>query len=224
MPDPGKRKLSAKQILTDIRSGMDSTELKRKYDLSEKGLESVCKRLAATGALKEHDIRRLGSWRGSSETSPKIPNEARWQCPACNTPQTVEMSECPVCGIVVEKFLARQGPVDHVSTVDSDTSRDAGPREHKGWMSLIISVVVFALVGSSLLLWSTHRAKEVPKISKPGPGVQTVRQPATEADQAQENSGEPESTSNGYSVVETGRQPRHTGSPGPGCCNATGDQ
>src|SRR5512139_1516585 len=99
---------------------MDSTGLKRKYDLSDKELESVCTRLVAAGALTEHGIRRLAPRWGSSETRPEIPKHARWQCPACHTLLTAEMPECPACGIVVEKFGARQGQVHRVSSVNSD--------------------------------------------------------------------------------------------------------
>ncbi len=202
MADPGKRKLSAKQFLADIRSGLENAELKRKYDLSDKGLESVCTRLAATGALTEDQIRRLVPRRSSSETSPKVAKQTRWQCPACNTPQTAEMVECPVCGIVVEKFVARQGQAGDVSSADSGATPDTGQSERAGWIPVFISIAIFALVGSSLLLWSTYRAKHVPKVSEPGPGIQSWQQGGTETDQTHENIGESESTSQEYSEVE----------------------
>jgi Mor family transcriptional regulator len=63
MTDPVKRKLSAKEILADIRSGMDASELKRKYGLSDKSLEYVCNKLAAAGALTDKEGRRLGPLR-----------------------------------------------------------------------------------------------------------------------------------------------------------------
>jgi hypothetical protein len=200
--DPGKRKLSAKQFLADIRSGMDSAGLKRKYNLSDKGLESVCTRLVATGALTEDQMHRLAPRGSSSETSPEVAKQARWQCPACNTPQTAEMVECPVCGIVVEKFVARQGQMGEVSSADSGATQDTGQSERAGWMPVFISIAAFALVGSSLLLWSTYRAKHVPKVSDPGSGIQFRQQGGTETDQTHENIDEPESTSKEYSEVE----------------------
>ena len=59
MTESGKRKLSAKEILTDIRSGMDASELKRKYGLSDKSFGYVLKQLSTAGLLTEDEIRRL---------------------------------------------------------------------------------------------------------------------------------------------------------------------
>ena len=202
MTDSGKRKLSAKQILTDIRSGMDGRGLKRKYDLSDKALESVCTRLAATGALTDHEIRRLGPLRGLSEAPPEIPERPRWHCPACNTSYAAEIPECPVCGVVVEKFVARQGQERLVLSPAPRVSRDTGPSERKGWMQVIISIAVFVVAGSCLLLWSIHRSKEVPKISGLDAGVQLLRQAGTQTGETQENTGDLESTGKDYSEVE----------------------
>jgi hypothetical protein len=200
--DPGKRKISGKQILADIRSGMDSYELKRKYDLSDKGFESVCTRLVAARALSENEVRRLAPRGDSSETAPEVPKYARWQCPACNTPQTAEMSECPVCGIVVEKFVARQGHVTQVSSEDAVAMGDASQEKRAGWTPVIVSMVVCALVGGSLLLWSSHRAKEVPKISALDSETQSRQQAGTETGGTQENQGEPEGAGKEYNEVE----------------------
>jgi len=200
--DSGKRKLSAKQILTDIRSGMEASGLKRKYDLSDKALESVCKRLAATGALTDHEMRRLGPLRGLSEASPEIPERPLWHCPACNTSYAAEIPECPVCGVVVEKYVARQGQERLVLSPAPRASRDTGPSERKGWMQVIISIAVFVVAGSCLLLWSIHRSKEVPKISELDAGTQLLQQAGPQTGETQENSGDLENTGKDYSEVE----------------------
>ena len=189
--NPIKRKLSAKQILADIRSGMDGRGLKRKYLLSDKALESVYTQLAAKGALTENEIRRLRPLPGSSEVSPEILERPRWRCPACNTPQAAEMPECPVCGVVVEKFVARQDQADPVLSTAAGDSPDTGPSERTGWMPIIISIVVFAIAGSCLLLWSTHKSKEAPVISEVDAGAQSPQLAATEADQTQEDTRRP---------------------------------
>lgn len=56
--------IDAKQVIEDIRSGMDDLALMEKYNLSPKGLESLVKKLADAGAVREisakdllHDIR-----------------------------------------------------------------------------------------------------------------------------------------------------------------------
>jgi len=201
---PLKRKLSAKQILTDIRSGMDGSGLKRKYGLSDKGLESVCTQLAAKGALTEQEIRRLRTLPGSSEVPHKIPKQARWRCPACNAPQPAEMPECPVCGVVVEKFVARQGQADHVLSASAHDPRDVGASERTGWMPIIISIVVFAFAGTCLLLWSTHKSKEAHKVSELDARPQSVQLAETESNPNQEDVSDLESTDKDYNEVQIG--------------------
>ena len=204
MSDRPKRKLSAKQILADIRSGMDRRALKRKYALSDKALDSVCARLAAKGALSEREIRGLSPERHSPKAPPVVPERSGWRCPACNTPQATAMPECPVCGVVVEKLVARQGRNDDVVGAASPVSSDAGPTERTGWTPFIISIVVFAFAGTCLLLWSTHRSKESHEVSELEPAAQAQRQAETEAEPIQEDSGEPESTDKDYREVNIG--------------------
>jgi len=48
-----KRTFSAKEILTDIKTGMDDSALMEKYGLSEKGLQSLCKKFTDAGVLKQ---------------------------------------------------------------------------------------------------------------------------------------------------------------------------
>jgi len=202
--DPPKRKLSAKQILADIRSGMDGKALKRKYALSDSAFDSVCAQLAAKGALTDREIRRLRSLRRSSAASPQTPEQVRWRCPACNTPQASEMPECPACGVVVEKFVARQGQDDRVIGPGSLVSPDAGPTVRTGWTPIVISIVVFAFAGTCLLLWSTHRSKESHEVAELEPATQAQRQAETEAEPIQEDSSEPESTDKDYREVNIG--------------------
>ena len=41
--------VSAKEILADIKAGMDDTTLMQKYGLSDKGLQSIFKKLVDAG-------------------------------------------------------------------------------------------------------------------------------------------------------------------------------
>ncbi len=45
------RRLSAKEIIQDILSGMDETTLRKKYQLSSKGLGALYQKLIAAGLL-----------------------------------------------------------------------------------------------------------------------------------------------------------------------------
>jgi uncharacterized protein (DUF433 family) len=50
-----RRKISQKEIIRDIRSGMDDTAIRKKYQLSLKGLEDLYRKLIAAGLLgNEH--------------------------------------------------------------------------------------------------------------------------------------------------------------------------
>ncbi len=50
------RKLSAKEILADIRAEMTDSDLMEKYQLSEKTLQSVFKKLVDTGIIKQEEL------------------------------------------------------------------------------------------------------------------------------------------------------------------------
>jgi hypothetical protein len=194
MTESGKRKLSAKEILTDIRSGMDASELKRKYGLSEKSLEYVCDKLAAAGALTGEEGRRLQPRGGSSEPSHEPPRAPQWRCPACNAPQAAEVRECSACGVVVAKFVARQTEEDRLSSVSPRFTRGADPGGGKGLASVILSIVVFALIGGAVLVWSSHRATGKSKIAALDLTTQSFQEVESEADQPLENSNDLEST------------------------------
>ncbi len=51
--------IDAKQVMEDIRSGMDDFALMEKYNLSPRGLESLVKKLADAGIIREISAREL---------------------------------------------------------------------------------------------------------------------------------------------------------------------
>lgn len=82
-----KKTVNAREILKDIKAGMDNTALIRKYQLSEKGLHSVFKKLVDSGALKQEDLdSRLASHDGPPPAS-KPKNSG-----------APELHVCPKCG------------------------------------------------------------------------------------------------------------------------------
>lgn len=194
MTESGKRKLSAKQILADIRSGTDAPGLKSKYGVSDKSFEYVLTQLSTAGLLTEDEMRRLQPRRGSSKPSHEMPSQPQWRCPACNAPQVAEVRECPACGVVVAKFVARQTEEDRLSSVSPRFTRGTDPSGGKGWMPVVWSIVVFALVGGAVLLWSSHRATGKSKIAALDLRTQSFQEVESEADQPQENSSDLEST------------------------------
>ena len=112
------------------------------------------------------------------------------------------MSECPACGVIVEKFVARSERDDHILSSTAPLSGDAAPSKRTSWTPIIISIAVFLIAGSSLLLWSTHKANKAHEISE-DVETESVQVADTEADQIQEDSGEElESNPKKYSEVE----------------------
>jgi len=107
-----KRQLSAREILQDIRAGMDDTALMDKYRLSAQGLQGVFKKLIAAGVIKQAEVDRRASPR-------KQTVNPAWKCPACGKPQPREFEECPDCAVIVSKFS------------DRDARAAAGPNSTK---------------------------------------------------------------------------------------------
>jgi rubrerythrin len=96
-----KKTINAKEILADIKAGMSNPALMEKYQLSEKGLQSLFEKLTDAGAFKQRE----------PEKRPSEPDkilEYVWKCPACGKPQMKQADECPDCGVIVAKF--REAP------------------------------------------------------------------------------------------------------------------
>jgi hypothetical protein len=52
----GKRKIRAKEIVADVRSGLTNAQLMEKYQLSEKGLQGIFEKLLNAQALLEMEL------------------------------------------------------------------------------------------------------------------------------------------------------------------------
>jgi hypothetical protein len=161
MTDTTKRRISAKEILSDIHSGMDRNGLKRKYEMSDKALESALKKLSASGSLSETDLTAL-----RRETEAGDAPCAGWRCPACNTPQAAEMTECPACGIIVAKYIAARDKTDDgLGKSSANLGSDAPGRPNNG-ASVLVSVVTIIIVGVFVVAWSVHRSNQKIKTAK----------------------------------------------------------
>jgi|GEM_PF-1346393 len=86
-----KETINAKEILVDIKAGMDNAALMEKYQLSEKGLQNLFKKLEDAGVLKQREPEKRPS-------GPHKVIQYTWKCPACGKPQTRRSDECPECG------------------------------------------------------------------------------------------------------------------------------
>jgi hypothetical protein len=206
MSDSGKRKLSAKEILSDIRSGMDGIGLKQKYGLSDKALETALTKLSAAGALKERDVSRLNPAPNPATHASREPQDtSQWRCPACNAPQPQEMSECPACGVIVAKFAAHQGQ-GHAGARAYPVSTHHDVNESSGgggWTYVVWSIVALATIGGAVIAWSIHRSGEKAEFAE----LERLRSQSSRevASRSEEMASQEESTSIAYpqSVMES---------------------
>ena len=116
------RSMSLDEVLTDIRAGLDDAGLMQKYELSARGLQSVCDHLVFIGLITQGAIDQRFAPLDStvdvhepredfeppvtinhSQQNPESP----WECPACGRPQPRELDECPVCGVIVKKYIEK---------------------------------------------------------------------------------------------------------------------
>ena len=166
-----KPKISARQVLSDIHSGMELSKLKRKYGLSDKGAESLFRKLLAKGLVTQGEIpQQLGLIPLPESSSQNKAASPAWRCPACNTPQDEEYAECPSCGVVTAKFGKRKteaaAPIAYGSKVRADIP--------KPWMLVVFAAAAILFLGGVLLLMPKTHIKEKRKLPRIVEKVKTV--------------------------------------------------
>jgi hypothetical protein len=132
-----KLKISAKQILADIKTGATNEFLMKKYGVSPKGLQSIFDKLIAAGVATTEII----NFRGYEETAIKTDGTIviaqltgeepkQFLCPACHMPQNKEFDICPQCGIIVEKFINKiKGLVEEPAETAREQTSPSKPIE-----------------------------------------------------------------------------------------------
>ena len=99
-----KVRIDARDVLKDIRDGLDDTALMKKYRLSGAGLQSLFAKLTEAGLLKRADLdKRMANFEKTVELT-------MVKCPSCGMPQFSAFDECPQCGVIVKKFLEGREP------------------------------------------------------------------------------------------------------------------
>jgi len=87
-----KRKITAREVLKDIRAGVDDAALMRKFQLSAQGLQSVLNKMVQAGIVTEEELD------GRVPLSARTVDIGLFICPACGNIQGNEFIECPRCG------------------------------------------------------------------------------------------------------------------------------
>ncbi|MGO9568474.1 MAG: hypothetical protein ACLP5H_13120 [Desulfomonilaceae bacterium] len=112
-----KRTLDAKEILDDIKAGLDSTALMEKYQLSEKGLQSLFKKLMDAGVLKPK--------KGRLDKPTPAPEKAvasAWKCPICGNPQNTHYDKCPECSVIAARFQENIATTQQLGAIKAQPS------------------------------------------------------------------------------------------------------
>jgi len=145
-----KRRISAKQLLSDIRSGMDGGQLKQEHGLSDGSLEKVLRKLSSAGLLTEIKMQSLlvSPTTLGDATSQAVHTATLQKCPACDARLTSDSPECPVCGVVFAKFTSsrEQGSLARLPVPKSDS--EAG----KHWL-LICCILAAVVVAAGYFLF-----------------------------------------------------------------------
>jgi hypothetical protein len=160
--DSEKRKISAREILADIRSGLDDSAIKTKHRLSEDALEAVYHKLAKAGLLTEAEIgERLAEVPKPPTPAHEEPSTAVWRCPACEAPQPSEVDECPVCGVIVAQYQAMKAREPHMSSPGVEQQSSGGRR-----IIVVCVLVALVLVGGAWLLWPESQPKKTKQVAR----------------------------------------------------------
>jgi ribosomal protein L37AE/L43A len=96
-----KPTVSAKDVVRDVRGGMDNAALKEKYKLTDTGLQSLFKKLLKAGLLDQSEVAQR-----FKDMEPK--SSDGWQCPACGSQDPEVWQVCPRCGVDVADYEKQQ--------------------------------------------------------------------------------------------------------------------
>jgi hypothetical protein len=113
-----KRKITAREVMKDLRAGVIDHDLMDKYQLSAQGLQSVFAKLVKAGVITQ------------SELDDRVPASERtvdlglFICPACGNIQGREFTQCPRCDFIVpdKSKLIRREPKDLKRTTSTITT------------------------------------------------------------------------------------------------------
>jgi hypothetical protein len=86
-------KIKAREIVEDIKIGLDDAALMKKYKIDENKLIGIIEKLVSAKLLRKEDLDR---------------RQEKATCPACRFSKKGAFDVCPSCGVVVEKYLERQ--------------------------------------------------------------------------------------------------------------------
>lgn len=147
MTNTTKKKISAREVLADIRAGMTDSQLELKYKISNSSLRMVYRKLLAAGVVREDELPAPD--RDTRADSPKSFQTHEVYCPSCKSVQAPGATECSSCGVVFEKLAALQSNIELQPIIISSREIPRVPYLR----SISIVIVVCALMAVLFLIW-----------------------------------------------------------------------
>lgn len=159
-----KRRLSSKQLVADIRAGLDAEALREKYQLSEKALSQFLKELLLRGLIEPSELRERGLDLEAAMATLRT-------CPACGWEYAGESDDCPKCGVVGSRFHAIK-------------ERERQPSKFRRFVRKLAigAAVVVVLVIAGTLIWVLVMSPRVAGVAPSEPVSSVPPGPPTELD------------------------------------------
>jgi ankyrin repeat protein len=103
-----KRRISARELVNDIRAGLADSGLSEKYRISPEGLEFVMRRLVDAGLMTPLELSERSSLTESRVRREFIEKvDSSFQCYICRRTIPRELDECPYCDAITGDFEDR---------------------------------------------------------------------------------------------------------------------
>lgn len=94
-----KKTITARNVLQDIRLGLNDAQIMEKYKLSARGLYSLFSKLVEAGMITQSDLDKR------SPATERTVELGFYVCSACGNIESAEFSTCPKCGHTREPTL-----------------------------------------------------------------------------------------------------------------------
>ncbi len=97
-----KRKITAREILNDVKAGLDDRALMKKFHLSSQGLQSLFKKMLNAGVITQDEL---------DDRSPMAERTVElglFICPACGNIEHTEFTTCSKCGFVTPDSVRKE--------------------------------------------------------------------------------------------------------------------
>jgi len=96
-----KRKITARDLLADLKTDMTDFDFMDKYKLSAQGIQSVFNKLVKAGLITQAELDARVSM--SDRTV-----DLGFVCPSCGYLRNEEFDECPRCGFATPTYIKRE--------------------------------------------------------------------------------------------------------------------